>query len=109
MNFLMYKHFKEHIRQGKENSKDIIARFDICKSCHCQTCFHKHVENVEQGPPQHNMRERSKSEAAARGSNKSATPPNTSIQSRYPDSWFTDMARFRRKHYWDCHADTLKF
>ena len=99
---MLYLQNELHAKQ-EENSL-IISQFNLCKKCHCQSCFHEHLDqkrNVKSGK---NDRDKEKSQVIKQVPQTRHTRRDTQ-HPNWSENWFQDIARFRKNNFWDCHSD----
>ena len=83
----------------------------VCTQCHCESCFKnykpvKPVDKTKSGLTsssgyQHDF----KSHFA---SNLEEDSSKTKVIVPWTEDWFKDLVDFRKKSFWDCHAETTK-
>ena len=92
------------LHRNQEGNNPAISKFDLCKGCHCQSCFHQHLDKKRKPISgkhtghMNNVR-----------SNNDATPTThlvkDTLATNWSEKWFQDIARFRKNNFWACHSD----
>ena len=102
----LFKFLQQPENTTREGEVPGFSLLGLCKGCHCQTCFHQYVDNGGQNRPKKDVvakeKKHRKKEFQEQG-----FPSKLSNPSYQSESWFMDIARFRKNYFWDCHADRI--
>ncbi len=77
----------------------------VCELCHCESCFRRYQIQKSIVTKQQSGHQRKQSNSHF---NFEKPPRNPSLKIPWTDDWFQEMVEFRKKRYWDCHAETTK-
>jgi hypothetical protein len=89
----------------------------VCTQCHCQQCFQSYSSSTATTPsqtqtgtdaPRASSLSRPRSGFRSHFKDSGSAGDSGSVVVPWTEGWFKELVDFRKRSYWDCHAETTK-